>query len=173
MSLQRMIPRSICVAAMLAGVAQAAPEVDPFESTLTMHRVRSSHTQVNGTLNVAYGPGLMNPATSVEYRDDGRQPPIHEVNLVARCAGPIYLPVDPAFARPIEVFNVTREHSPVFQSQARDRRIPGFGDQLAAGRSSFGSVRLNGAQSLTQVHLDVQSGDIRTISRASESRQRD
>ena len=159
MFLQRMIVRSASTAAIVMAAGDRAHGEDPFETTLTMHRVRCGQTAVNGTLNVAFGPGLMNPATGFPLPHRGEQPPIHEINLVARCPSPMYVPVDPAHPLPLELFSVVRSTPSTPQALAR--------------RSEFGALHIGAGEPVTRVYQDVQVGEIRTISRATSKRHRD
>lgn len=141
-------------ALLAVAVAEAG---DEFEISLVEHRVRDGHVLVNGALNVAFGPGLMDPEVPVSLPFHRSQPPIHAVNLTARFDRQLTVAIEPYDVGPVELFGITRR-----KPTLTDLRSPRM----------FGSVVIESGWSPERVFRRIEIQDVRVASRATPAPKR-
>jgi hypothetical protein len=105
----------LCVFSAWGTVALAD---DDFRVALVEHRARSGHVLVNGTANVAYGRGLLDPSQTLRLGQGPRGTQIRTVNVIARSNDPIYLARPARPGEPLHVFHVRRTGPRGFDSSS-------------------------------------------------------
>ncbi len=148
-----MRPSLLVVVGVLAVSARASAD-DDFRASLVEHRVRSGFVDVYGTINVAYGRGLMNPERSVTLPFDMSKPPIRELNMVARFDEPLTLAVAPRSSAPVELFGISRVD-------------PGHASSTTR---TFGSVTVESPWGPSDVFRRIEANEVRIVPRATSER---